>query len=359
MKKNLLKWALLPSLGLLAMACGGGDDEGEPAGPAAIALYAPDDLEDIELNYSNQSKNLAFEWQTSAETEYTLVMSLAQNLTNPEEVALGTSGTKNLTHAQLDEILGDLGVKPYRQGEVYWAVKGVSAAGTAYSSTRSMLLFRFYGPLTDARDNEVYRVCRTTDELSGDYAVWMADNMRATKYSDGTALVDVTDYYKFPTTGGTAAENTLNTLRGCIYAWPAVVRDMTAAAEGPVQGICPAGWHVATKTDWEFLINTQPDNTQPTASLKDPAYWPAVDGKAAITNFTKFNLVPSGHAWMPFSGIYSEDSYAFFWSGTPGTAANTAHSYAPRSTDHEIEQWPYPYTTGDAKGMAVRCVLDE
>lgn len=51
-----------------------------------------------------------------------------------------------------------------------------------------MKLFRFYKPFIDPRDNEEYRVCRVFDPISEDYAVWLADNLRATTYSDGTPL---------------------------------------------------------------------------------------------------------------------------------------------------------------------------
>lgn len=56
------------------------------------------------------------------------------------------------------------------------------------SEIRSMKLFRFYKPFIDPRDNEEYRVCRVFDPISEDYAVWLADNLRATTYSDGTPL---------------------------------------------------------------------------------------------------------------------------------------------------------------------------
>jgi uncharacterized protein (TIGR02145 family) len=296
-------------------------------------------------------------------------VSLSQDLSSPATVELDASGKDALTHAELDRILADLGVGAYRRGEVYWAIEGANEGGKVSSTARSMKLFRFYGPLTDPRDDEVYRVIRTTDPLTGDYAVWIADNMRATKYSDGTALTLNSDYAKFDTQD--AAAGPLNKLRGCLYTWPATVRDVAAVTSGKkVQGICPEGWHVGTREDWDFLINTQPDVTAPATSMKDPVGWASANDKG--TNESKFNVVPAGYIWEPvsanFADILERETFTSFWmadvpvegdeipwSPPASEFPNQAYSYSIYGTDGYISLYVY----NRERGYSARCVLND
>ena len=102
-----------------------------------------------------------------------------------------------------------------------------------------MDLFRFYKPFVDPRDNEEYRVCRVEDALTGDYAVWLADNMRATVYADGTAIgAEGVRFYGDNPDDGTMTD--MKDIYGGYYTWTAAVRDVASAESGTqVQGVCP------------------------------------------------------------------------------------------------------------------------
>ena len=70
--------------------------------------------------------------------------------------------------------------------------------------------------------------------------VWMAENLRSTTYSDGAPIVD------------SLADNNeyLNEIPnfGRLYSWHALLRGKTLDG---AQGVCPTGWHVPMKTEWE------------------------------------------------------------------------------------------------------------
>lgn len=78
---------------------------------------------------------------------------------------------------------------------------------------------------------------------------WMAENLRTTKFRDGTAIPYVT------------GESDWAALTSAAYCWP----ENNAAYKSPygglyngyavldIRGLCPAGWHIATDGDWIAL----------------------------------------------------------------------------------------------------------
>ena len=63
MKKTLLMMAAF-ALCMAAVSCNKDSKEGEEEQAASIALYSPDDLEEFDLDYENQTKSLTFEWES-------------------------------------------------------------------------------------------------------------------------------------------------------------------------------------------------------------------------------------------------------------------------------------------------------
>jgi uncharacterized protein (TIGR02145 family) len=85
---------------------------------------------------------------------------------------------------------------------------------------------------------------------------WMAENLRSTHYSDGTAI----DGYEYPDYYDGTPDILL--AYGYNYSQNAMMRGAFASNTNPsgVQGVCPAGWHVPSKAEWTQLtdyLNTQ------------------------------------------------------------------------------------------------------
>ncbi len=109
--------------------------------------------------------------------------------------------------------------------------------------------------------------------------VWMASNLRTTRYADGTGIPsnlrttryadgtgipfgDTMSYdtpYRYaPGLGKTNEANMVNVpAYGYLYNWAAVMRGASSSNANPsgVQGICPKGWHVPSDAEWTQLTD--------------------------------------------------------------------------------------------------------
>lgn len=86
------------------------------------------------------------------------------------------------------------------------------------------------------------------------------------------------------------------------------------------QGICPEGWHVAKKEEWEALYKLVGENENLMQKLKiSKTHYPYWDG----TNETGFSAVPAGLAYDNIFG--RKGDWAIFWTSTP-TDSNYAWS---------------------------------
>jgi len=92
--------------------------------------------------------------------------------------------------------------------------------------------------------------------------VWMAQNLRTTRYADGTEIPlgdtysTKSPYRYIPGLSQTSEENMTNVEEyGYLYNGPAVIRGTEGSEANPsgIQGICPNGWHVPSSAEWVQL----------------------------------------------------------------------------------------------------------
>src|SRR5664280_1230387 len=100
-----------------------------------------------------------------------------------------------------------------------------------------------YGTMTDQDGNEYKTITIGTQ-------TWMAENLRTTKYRDGTVIPNIS-YGAWDThfTGAYCTYNNTNdavsiATHGRLYNWNAVTDS---------RNIAPAGWHVPTDAEWTTL----------------------------------------------------------------------------------------------------------
>ena len=373
MKKSMFLVAAMA--GVLFAACSeetGNEGTKEPVA-CDVNVILPDDLEEFDLDWSDKTRTLEFEWECEdPEAEYSIVFSLLDDLSSPYKVVVGKDVYQtSMTHEQLDLVMEELGVPAYRNADIYWAIEGVNGNAVSESVVRSMMLFRFYKPFVDSVNNQEYKVCRVVDETTGDYAVWMAENLRSTKYSDGTAIGDDVRFI-----GDNPGEDpTMKDVYGGYYTWTGAVRGTTGAESAPkVQGACPEGWHVASKPEWDFVINCTGENP---GSLKNAAYWvpEATNNNKPVTNAFGFGLPGAGYIWQSeaegqrplANGVIENGKFACYWTANAPVEGDVypwnppvsdypwqGVTYAFNANDHGAAL--YPYVRG--RGYSVRCVLD-
>ncbi len=234
-------------------------------------------------------------------------------------------------------------------GTVYYVrAYATNSQGTGYGNEIMIVT-----PVTDI-DGNIYKTVKIGNQ------VWMAENLKTTRYRNNTAIPLVTDTaaWKATDTLQTAAYSWYNNnpankdLYGGLYNWFAV----------NTGNLCPTGWHVATEAEYQTLeltvgvpadsVNTWGFRGNGTGThLKSTTGWTGGNGD----NTSGFTAVPAGYrAWAngSFRGV---GIIIYFW-----TATDDAINHKPEqawyrrldATDHRI----YKATTHKGGGKSIRCL---
>ena len=150
--------------------------------------------------------------------------------------------------------------------------------------------------------------------------VWMAGDLKTTRYNDGTAIPLVTDFDTWASLT-TPAYSWYNNddgnkeVFGALYNWYVV----------DTKKICPKGWHVPSNIEWETLQNFLGGYRFAGGELKLPGTVLWKSPNAGATNSTGFSAVPAGfrsnNGSFNFIGVSSSwwstaengDTHADFW----------------------------------------------
>lgn len=121
-----------------------------------------------------------------------------------------------------------------------------------------------------------------------------------------------------------------------------------------LNGLCPEGWHIPSRNEWEEAIALLGGSTVAGSKMKAvDARWGADDQS---DNSSGFSAVPGGIAWFDGSEVVFSllDIWASFWASTPSNAPNTYVSYRLTKSWNEItEEW------GDENFyFSCRCIKD-
>jgi uncharacterized protein (TIGR02145 family) len=189
--------------------------------------------------------------------------------------------------------------------------------------------------------------------------IWMKENLRTTKYSDGTAIPLVTDNavwasnYNNGTTlpmmswyDNDQATYTANKF-GALYNWYAV-----SPSTNGNKNICPTGWNVPSDAEWTVLSNYLGGESVAGGKMKSTGtqYW--LSPNAGATNESGFSGLPGGTRAND-GAFYSIGSFGYWWSSTE---FNTDQPWLRRL----YYDWGIIYSASGSKTLAfsVRCVKD-
>ena len=215
-----------------------------------------------------------------------------------------------------------------------------------------------YGSMTDSRDGQIYKTVKIGNQ------VWMAENLNYADSVKTPSLMGKNWCY------ANKAENCA--VAGRLYTWAAAIDSVKFAtdADNPqdcgygktcmlpakVQGICPDGWHLPTKTEWETLFIEAGGESTAEKNLKSQNGWNISNGTDAFG----FSAIPAGfgRTWFPegFYFFYKGD-YAFFWSATESIEyIDNIQAYSMElDYDYELENLDESYK---AFAYSVRCLKD-
>lgn len=211
-----------------------------------------------------------------------------------------------------------------------------SSSSTVKSSSSSVVIPGSTGNLTDSRDGQTYKTVTIGSQT------WMAENLN----------YETNNSYCYD-------DNASNcTKYGRLYTWAAaVVRSESdcgygntcSLPSGNIQGVCPSGWHLPSKAEWETLFNAVGERSTAGKVLKSTSGWyNSGNGTEAFS----FSALPAGYRHD--SGYYYGEGYrANFWCSTEGSSLGAYYMYLYYYDD-------YAGLGGDFKyyGFSVRCLKD-
>jgi uncharacterized protein (TIGR02145 family) len=143
--------------------------------------------------------------------------------------------------------------------------------------------------------------------------VWMKENLKTTKYSDGTSIplvTSTTEWASLTSPGYCWYENdesSYKTPYGALYNWYTVNTGK----------ICPIGWHVPSDTDWTILITYLGGERVAGGKLKEigTAHW--LSPNKGASNNAGFKALPGGcRSTIGKPMDYGIKYYGHWWSST-------------------------------------------
>jgi len=179
--------------------------------------------------------------------------------------------------------------------------------------------FRTHGTMQDI-DGNTYLTMRYGK------SVWMTENLRVTRYSDGMPIEARTGGINEDEDGPVYYQSLNHTPYytnpnfGLLYNWAAAVRAEDCKSEiyipltENVQGVCPEGWHLSSQGEWFAMTFLYGGFEEAAASMKtenwitEPIY--------TVNNYSQFSVEPAGFYYYEassngsFNGVYKN---AFFW----------------------------------------------
>ena len=145
-----------------------------------------------------------------------------------------------------------------------------------------------YGSVTDA-DGNIYRTLKIGNQT------WMLENLKTTKYNDGTpiaSLAEIGDLRKSISPAYSLHQNNKEQY-GNLYNWYAVNTNKLA----------PKGWHVPSKQDWEILLNYLGGFSKAGDKMKSTSW--------SSNGSSGFNALPAG--FIGNTGMFMNVGNAAFW----------------------------------------------
>lgn len=255
-------------------------------------------------------------------------------LTLPDNVF----GQENLLEVEGGIKISDVNNTSPDPGTIRWT--GTDFQGWNGVVWVSLGKFKIQSIITDIDGNEYRTIQIGVRE-------WMAENLRTTRYRNGTPIPKVLDNSNWSNLASGAYcwynndSSSYDNTYGKLYNWYAVI---------DTSGLCPTGWHVPSDNDWTALTNSL---EQPFvgAKLKEEgtAHW--INNNPCVTNESGFSALPGGSRGADGS-FTSIGEIADFWSNTSTTSTlawyrelNSGCNFSKNDPDKR-------------SGLSIRCLKD-
>lgn len=193
--------------------------------------------------------------------------------------------------------------------------------------------------LTDI-DGNVYKTVKIGNQ------VWMMENLRTTRYRDGTIIQNVTGSSNWGTQPNGAYCNynnnpELGKTYGFLYNWYAV---------NSARQLAPQGWHIPTSAEWTILYNYIGGDRYSGGKIQESgnSHWINDTGASNITQFTG---LPAGS--RNADGTYESITYQGNWWTATANPTGTASYY-----NLYVKGYIELAESLKSLGYSVRCIKD-
>jgi uncharacterized protein (TIGR02145 family) len=231
-----------------------------------------------------------------------------------------------------------------------FTVIATNAMGSSVASSASNSVTPT-APITD-NDGNVYHAVTIGTQ------VWLAENLKTTKYNDGTAIPNITDnsVWVALTTGAYCDHSNTpdnSNIYGRLYNWYVVDNNpATKVASNGGKNVCPTGWHVPNDDEWTTLINSLGGESIGGGKLKEIGLTRWLTPNIGATNETGFTALPAGSRNEDGScdgiGVLGD-----WWSSTEYSATIAGGRYVTYDDAVVLKD-----EVSKIDGISVRCVRD-
>jgi len=167
--------------------------------------------------------------------------------------------------------------------------------------------------LTDKRDGKQYKVVRIGGKM------WMAENLNYQPKSGNSWCYD--------------NDNANCAKYGRLYDWNTAI------------SVCPAGWHLPTRGEWDYLVNLNGGKETAGKRLK------AISGRN--NNDNGFSALLGGYRSGGYFDYQSADDFGYWWTATDYGSGNAYYRSMTYLNGRVVESG-----YGVGVGLSVRCVSD-
>jgi uncharacterized protein (TIGR02145 family) len=199
------------------------------------------------------------------------------------------------------------------------------------------------GTITDA-DGNIYNTVIIGSQT------WMVENLKTTKYKDGTSIpleTSNTTWAGLSTPAYCWYNNdqaTNGNVYGALYNWYTV----------NTRNLCPTGWRVPTDEDWTTLTTYLGGESAAGGKLKEIGTTHWLSPNTGATNESGFRALPGGDRYYSTGSFNNVGTNGNWWSFTE-VDANVAW-YRRMNSDYS---GVYRYYISKREGISVRCIKGE
>jgi len=181
---------------------------------------------------------------------------------------------------------------------------------------------------------------------------WLKENLKTTKYNDGTAITNVTNATTWTqlTTPAYCWYNNdaaYKNVYGALYNWYTVDK-----ASNGNKNICPTGYHVPTDAEWTTLTTYLGGESVAGGKMKETGTTHWLTPNTGATNESGFTALPGGCCNGYYGEFYDVGKFSNFWSSDTDAfdAWGRGLWYRDATSSPDIYE--------KRGGFSVRCVKD-